>query len=177
MDRDKLKEKIREKIGIELCSTCSDSGLCLKDNNYCSCAEEAELALSVIEEAGIDLCQADASVKGETVSAPLEPLQAGIGVDAMGHLGEVLSFFANLDEGDRCRAFDEAIAFYNKHNPDAQIQGEPGFTWYICQRSPLGFNCRHPIEEPERSAGDTERPANAEGTLTHKSSPTEETDV
>ena len=84
----------------------------------------------------------------------------------MEHLGKILSFFANLDEGDRCRAFEDAIAFYNKHNPDSQIQGEPGFTWYICQKDPLGFNCRRQIEEP--GTGDTESAADAEASLTHK---------
>ncbi len=69
---------------------------------------------------------------------------------AMDHLGEVLSFFANLDEGDRCDAFEEAVEFYNKHNPGAQIHGEPGFTWYICQKSPLGFNCRRPDTAPDK---------------------------
>jgi len=99
-----------------------------------------------------DLCQAKSSTQGETVSRE-GALQATDGAEAMDHLGEVLSFFANLDEGDRCRAFEKAVVFYNKHNPNSQIQGEPGFTWHICQQGPLGFNCRRQIEEPA-NAGD-----------------------
>jgi hypothetical protein len=109
-----------------------------------------------------DSCQAKSSAKGETVSAA--PLQASLGAEAMRHLGTVLSFFADLDEDDRCRAFTDALEFFNGHHPESQIQGEPGFTWYICQRSPLGFNCRHQIEE----RSDEVTAASAERSLTHK---------
>lgn len=116
-----------------------------------------------------DLCQAKSSTQGETVSRE-GALQATDGAEAMDHLGEVLSFFANLDEGDRCRAFEKAVVFYNKHNPNSQIQGEPGFTWHICQQGPLGFNCRRQIEEPA-NAGDEMTAASAEVGLTHKPLP------
>lgn len=62
--------------------------------------------------------------------------------ETMGHLGNVLSFFADLDEDDRCKAFVEAMEFYNKNNPDTQVRGEDGFTQIICGTSPLGSTCR-----------------------------------
>jgi hypothetical protein len=220
--------------------------------------ECTQAALTAITDAGFvlmpkdqtgtdDLCQASPGIKGETVSAPAEPLQFGVSADAwrvitipaphpqadivadaalmkalgsvawlagqeyredhsgsaliavgllrelrdgyeriaelkrkptlglrtdaMDHLGNVLSFFADLDEGDRCRAFTDALEFFNSHHPDSQIQGEPGFTQRICLKSPLGSSCRNQIEEPEQSAGDTESAANSEGSLTHKPLP------
>jgi hypothetical protein len=84
--------------------------------------------------------------------------------EAMWHLGTVLSFFADLDEDDRCRAFTDAMEFFNKHHPDSQIQGEPGFTQRICFKSPLGSSCRNQIEE----RSDEVSPHGPEGTLTHK---------
>jgi hypothetical protein len=82
------------------------------------------------------------------------------GAEAMKHLGNVMSFFADLDEDDRCRAFTDALEFFNSHHPDSQIQGEPGFTQRICIKSPLGSGCRNQIEEAHRA--DTESAASAD---------------
>lgn len=47
--------------------------------------------------------------------------------EAMFHLGNILYYFACLDNDDRCVAFDDAMDFYNKHNPDKKIEPEEGF--------------------------------------------------
>jgi hypothetical protein len=109
-----------------------------------------------------DLCQASPGIKGETVSRE-GALQLSLGAEAMKHLGNVMSFFADLDEDDRCRAFTDALEFFNKHHPDSQIQGEPGFTQRICIKSPLGSSCRK-IEE----RSDEVTAASADASLTQK---------
>lgn len=43
---------------------------------------------------------------------------------AMEHLGVVLYYFSNLRDDDRCRGFDEALEFYNFHNPSMKIEKE-----------------------------------------------------
>ena len=46
---------------------------------------------------------------------------------AMMHLRNVLSMLAELAPGDRCRAFDNALMFYNASNPDEMIEPVPGY--------------------------------------------------
>lgn len=46
---------------------------------------------------------------------------------AMRHLRNVLYMLANLAPGDRCKAFEAALAFYNEHNPNARVEPEEGF--------------------------------------------------
>ena len=79
MDRDKLKEKIAR----ALCPTDPDDLPCDAEGNVTAdipawtyYVAEAEAALTAIEDAGIDLCQANSTAVGETVSAPTEPLQS-----------------------------------------------------------------------------------------------------
>lgn len=57
--------------------------------------------------------------------------------DAMRHLGNVLYMLAELHEDDRCEAFDEAMEFYNKENPDLQVVPLEGFTTRLDQTGPL----------------------------------------
>lgn len=46
---------------------------------------------------------------------------------ALHHLGNVLAYFADLHDDDRCKAFDEALEYYNKHCPTRQVVSEfPG---------------------------------------------------
>lgn len=42
--------------------------------------------------------------------------------DALGHLGAVLYMLSDLHEGDRSRAFDEALEFHNSERPDARVE-------------------------------------------------------
>ena len=56
---------------------------------------------------------------------------------AMRHLGAVLSYFAELDEDDRCAAFVDALEFYNRHNPDLTVVAEPGFSLTLVRTGPL----------------------------------------
>lgn len=57
--------------------------------------------------------------------------------DAMHHLGAVLSYFAELHESDRCKAFDDALAFYNRENPDARVEPESGYCLMLVRNGPL----------------------------------------
>lgn len=41
---------------------------------------------------------------------------------AMEHLGKVLYFMAGFPPDDRCRAFDEALLFYNNLRPEAKVE-------------------------------------------------------
>lgn len=56
---------------------------------------------------------------------------------AMHHLGNVLTILAELHEDDRSRAYDEALAFYNAHNPDAQVAPVEGYSTRLTQIGPL----------------------------------------
>lgn len=46
---------------------------------------------------------------------------------AMTHLGNVLQMLAELAPGDRSRAFDLALEFYNTECPDARVEPQPGY--------------------------------------------------
>lgn len=41
---------------------------------------------------------------------------------ALDHLGSVLMVLSDLTPGDRCRALDEALEFYNAQRPGAVIE-------------------------------------------------------
>jgi len=41
---------------------------------------------------------------------------------ALDHLGQILSLLSDLDDGDRCQAFDAALAFYNAARPQAPVE-------------------------------------------------------
>lgn len=51
--------------------------------------------------------------------------------EAMKHLGNVLMLLAELHPDDRCKALDNAMAFYNQHNPKAQVAPVPGFETHL----------------------------------------------
>lgn len=51
--------------------------------------------------------------------------------EALRHLGNVLCMLAELDAGDRCRAFNEALEYYNNQCPDEKIEPEIGVTFLI----------------------------------------------
>ena len=57
--------------------------------------------------------------------------------NAMHHLGNVLYMLAELHEDDRCDAFEAALAFYNRENPDMQVVPQEGFSTRLEQRGPL----------------------------------------
>jgi len=57
--------------------------------------------------------------------------------NAMEHLGNVLLMLADLHEDDRCDAFVQALEFYNKENPEAQIQPMPGYVTRLQEETPL----------------------------------------
>lgn len=48
--------------------------------------------------------------------------------ETMRHLGNVLSILAELHPDDSCRALDNAMIYYNKCNPDLQIEPVMGIT-------------------------------------------------
>lgn len=56
---------------------------------------------------------------------------------AMVHLANVLTILAELHEDDRSRAFDEALKFYNEHNPDRQVAPVDGYVTRLSQKGPL----------------------------------------
>jgi len=56
---------------------------------------------------------------------------------AMEHLGNVLLILADLHDDDRCDAYEQALAFYNKHNPTAQVRSTPGFVTRLQEETPL----------------------------------------
>jgi hypothetical protein len=56
---------------------------------------------------------------------------------ALEHLGNVLSFFIDIDPDYRCRAFEDALAYYNARCPTKQVVSEfPGSQRIITD--PLG---------------------------------------
>jgi hypothetical protein len=58
---------------------------------------------------------------------------------ALNHLGFVLKILAELSPNDRCRALDEAQAFYNAARPDAQIEPMQGYVTRLVQVGPLDW--------------------------------------
>jgi len=58
-------------------------------------------------------------------------------MNAMEHLGNVLLILADLHEDDRCDAYVQALEFYNRENPNAQIQPMPGFVTRLQEETPL----------------------------------------
>lgn len=58
--------------------------------------------------------------------------------NTMKHLGDLLYIFADLDDGDRCEAFDEALEYYNTFcEKDHQIEKLEGFTTYLVHGAPF----------------------------------------
>lgn len=57
--------------------------------------------------------------------------------EAMSHLGNVLMILAELHPDDRCRALDEALAFYNERRPNAQVAPVDGYVSRLVNFSPL----------------------------------------
>jgi hypothetical protein len=57
--------------------------------------------------------------------------------EAMKHLGNVLVILAELVPDERCRALDNALAFYNERNPDCQVEGVEGYDTYLVHQGPL----------------------------------------
>jgi hypothetical protein len=58
---------------------------------------------------------------------------------AMEHLGNVLTILAELHSDDRCNALEDALAFYNEHNPGAMIEPEDGFETRLVHVGPLWY--------------------------------------
>lgn len=56
---------------------------------------------------------------------------------AMEHLGNILYMLGDLHDDDRSDAFDAALEFYNRNNPDAQIQPIEGYVTRIVHETPL----------------------------------------
>jgi hypothetical protein len=55
----------------------------------------------------------------------------------MEHLGNVLMILAELHPDDRCRALDEAMAFYNGSNPNCQVEPAQGYVSRLVHEGPL----------------------------------------
>ena len=66
---------------------------------------------------------------------------------ALNHLGDVLSMLAELHEDNHCRAYVEAIAFYNAQCPDNKVFPTEGYSSRLVITGPLD---RLPV--PEDSA-------------------------
>lgn len=62
----------------------------------------------------------------------------------MFHLGSVLRFFADLHPDYRCRAFEEALEFYNQSN-DAHIKPVEGYELHLIQYGPLDRALGHSL--------------------------------
>jgi hypothetical protein len=89
---------------------------------------EAEIESASVRALGITALSKDRSVKASEVQSR----------SAMDHLGDVLMMLADLSPDDRCRALDEALAFYNAAaRPDAQIAHTPGYVTRLVQITPL----------------------------------------
>jgi len=56
---------------------------------------------------------------------------------AMKHLGNVLVILADLVDDERCRALDEALAFYNANNPNLQVMPTEGYKTHLVSIGPL----------------------------------------
>lgn len=64
------------------------------------------------------------------------------------HLGNVLMMLAELDDGDRCVAFEKALEFYNENNPTLQIEPVEGYKSFLVQETPLSRIAeKHPLWE------------------------------
>lgn len=62
--------------------------------------------------------------------------------DALDHLCNVLVMLSDLTPGDRCRALDDALEFYNAQRPDWRVQPIGGVYSELRHFSPLteGFD-------------------------------------
>lgn len=104
---------------------------------------EAIEKLKPVNLSGLGVAQQIAEARSEdgwrTYKSPLEEETnpTDNGQLAMDHLGQVLYTFSDLDEGDRSNAFQDAMDFYNKNNPDKQVSAVDGYKTYILQRGPL----------------------------------------
>lgn len=58
-------------------------------------------------------------------------------MDAMDHLGNVLYMLADLHPDFRCRAYAEALAFYNAARPDARVEPHEGWETRLVNIGPL----------------------------------------
>lgn len=56
---------------------------------------------------------------------------------AMTYLGGMLNMLAELHPDDRCRAYDDALEFYNEQNPNDQIMAVPGYVTRLVHIGPL----------------------------------------
>jgi len=56
---------------------------------------------------------------------------------AMAYLGCLPNMLAELHPDDRCRAYDDALEFYNKANPDDQVMAVPGYVTRLVHTGPL----------------------------------------
>lgn len=57
--------------------------------------------------------------------------------DVLKHLGDVLYMLADLHRDDQCRAYTEAVAFYNAACPDEQVLPTEGYLTRVVHRTPL----------------------------------------
>jgi hypothetical protein len=57
--------------------------------------------------------------------------------ETMRHLGNVLVLLAELVPDERCRALENALAFYNERNPDCQVDGVEGYETHLVHIGPL----------------------------------------
>lgn len=60
-------------------------------------------------------------------------------MDAMAHLGNVLVMLAELHPDDRCKALENAMAFYNEHNPEARVEPIHGCETRLVHIGPLWY--------------------------------------
>lgn len=62
-----------------------------------------------------------------------------LGDQAMDHLGDVLAILAELHPEERCKALDDAQAFYNAARPEARIEPVEGYeTRLVSTKTPVG---------------------------------------
>lgn len=74
-------------------------------------------------------------------------------MDAMTHLGRVLTILADLHRDDRCRALDEAMAFYNRNNPHARVEPADGYETRLVNIGPLHYAvAAHRLRKGEHDA-------------------------
>jgi hypothetical protein len=59
------------------------------------------------------------------------------GTAAMAYLGCLLNMLAELHPDDGCRAYDDALEFYNEQNPDDQVMAIPGYVTRLVHFGPL----------------------------------------
>jgi hypothetical protein len=58
-------------------------------------------------------------------------------MDATDHLGNVLAMLGDLHPDDQCRAFTEALAFYNAARPNARVEPNDGWETRLVNVGPL----------------------------------------